>query len=74
MDQFDVEMEKLEWKYAELAIKPGWIENIIFAVSQKQKESILFIGMGERVKLKIDRLKNEQANSNQNIERSPESE
>jgi len=30
--------------------------------------------MGERVKLKIERLKNEQANGNQNIERSPESE
>lgn len=69
---FEEEMEKLEWKYAELAIKPGWIEYIRFAVSQKQKESKLFAGMGERVKLKIERLKDEQANSDQNIKRSPE--
>ena len=72
MDTFDIEMGKLEWKYAELAIKPGWIEYIRFAVGEKQKQSKLFAGMGERVKLKIERLKNEQANGNQNIERSPE--
>jgi len=72
MDQFDVEMEKLELKYAELFLRPGWQEYVRFAVSQKQKESKLFAGMGERVKLKIERLKNEQANGNQNIKRSPE--
>jgi len=72
VDQFDIEMEELELKYAELFLRPGWQEYVRFSVSQKQKESKLFVGMGERVKLKIERLKDEQANSNQNIKRSPE--
>jgi len=72
MYKFEQALEDLENKYAELALKDGWIEYVRFAVSQKQKESKLFAGMGERVKLKIERLKNEQANGNQNIERSPE--
>lgn len=72
MYKFEQALEDLENKYAELALKDGWIEYVRFAVSQKQKESKLFAGMGERVKLKIERLKDEQANSNQNIKRSPE--
>ena len=71
MDEFDKTIEDLEWKYAELALKPGWIEYVRHAVKQKQTESKLFAGMGERVKLKIERLKNEQANGNKDIERSP---
>ena len=69
---FEKELENLELKYAELFLKPGWQEYVRFAVSQKQKESKLFAGMGERVKLKIERLKDEQANSDQNIKRSSE--
>lgn len=71
MDEFDKAIEDLEWKYAELALLPGWIEYVRYAVKQKQTESKLFSGMGERVKLKIERLKNEQTNGNKDIERSP---
>jgi len=71
VDEFDKTIEDLEWKYAELALLPGWIEYVRYAVKQKQTQSKLFAGMGERVKLKIERLKNEQANGNKNIERSP---
>ena len=57
MDEFDKAIEDLEWKYAELALLPGWIEYVRYAVKQKQTESKLFSGMGERVKNKMEILR-----------------
>jgi hypothetical protein len=60
IDELDRQIEILEWKYAELALKPGWIDYVRYAVSQKQKQSDIYVGMGERVKKKIDILKETQ--------------
>ena len=55
------EIEELEWKYAELALQPAWLEYIRGEVAVKQRLEI-FKGMGERVKQKmeIQRSRNEQ--------------
>jgi hypothetical protein len=50
------EIEDLEWKYAELALKPEWIEYIRNEVKIKQRLEI-FKGMGERVKNKMEILR-----------------
>jgi len=60
----DEEIEELEWKYAELALKPEWLEYIRNEVKVKQRLEI-FKGMGERVKQKMEVL-NEQRNGIQN--------
>jgi hypothetical protein len=52
----DEEIEDLEWKYAELALKPEWIEYIRNEVKIKQRLEI-FKGMGERVKNKMEILR-----------------
>jgi hypothetical protein len=52
----DDEIEYLEWKYAELALKPEWIEYIRNEVKIKQRLEI-FKGMGERVKNKMEILR-----------------
>ena len=54
--KFDEELESLEWKYAELALKPEWIEYIRNEVKIKQRLEI-FKGMGERVKNKMEILR-----------------
>ena len=56
MDELDEEIEELEWKYAELALKPEWIEYIRNEVKIKQRLEI-FKGMGERVKNKMEILR-----------------
>lgn len=56
----DQEIDDLEWKYAELALKPEWLEYIRNEVKVKQRLEI-FKGMGERVKQKMEIL-NEQRN------------
>ena len=43
----DQKTEELEWKYAELALKPGWLEYIRNEVKFKQRLEI-FKGMGIR--------------------------
>jgi len=53
----DEEIEELEWKYAELALKPEWLEYIRNEVKIKQRLEI-FKGMGERVKQKMEILRN----------------
>jgi hypothetical protein len=60
----DEEIEELEWKYAELALKPEWLEYIRNEVKVKQRLEI-FKGMGDRVKQKMEVL-NEQRNGIQN--------
>ena len=53
MKTLDEEIEELEWKYAELALKPEWLEYIRNEVKVKQRLEI-FKGMGERVKQKME--------------------
>jgi hypothetical protein len=50
-------IEELEWKYAELALQPAWIDYIRNEVAIKQKEK-MYKGMGERVKSKMEILRN----------------
>jgi len=50
------EIEELEWKYAELALQPAWLEYIRGEVAVKQRLEI-FKGMGERVKQKMEILR-----------------
>jgi len=50
------EIEELEWKYAELALQPAWLEYIRNEVKVKQRLEI-FKGMGERVKQKMEILR-----------------
>ena len=52
----DEEIEELEWKYAELALQPAWLEYIRGEVAVKQRLEI-FKGMGERVKQKMEILR-----------------
>ena len=52
----DEVIEELEWKYAELALKPEWLEYIRNEVKVKQRLEI-FKGMGERVKQKMEILR-----------------
>ena len=61
----DEEIEDLEWKYAELALKPEWIEYIRNEVKVKQRLSY-FKGMGDRVKEKMEILRNDKNSSNKN--------
>ena len=56
MDELDKQIEDLEWKYAELALKLEWIEYIRNEVKIKQRLEI-FKGMGERVKNKMEILR-----------------
>ena len=56
MKTLDEEIEDLEWKYAELALQPEWIEYIRNEVKIKQRLEI-FKGMGERVKNKMEILR-----------------
>jgi len=53
----DEVIEELEWKYAELALKPEWLKYIRNEVKVKQRLEI-FKGMGERVKQKMEILRN----------------
>jgi hypothetical protein len=50
------EIEELEWKYAELALQPAWLDYIRNEVAVKQRLEI-FKGMGERVKQKMEILR-----------------
>ena len=52
----DEEIEDVEWKYAELPLKPEWIEYIRNEVKIKQRLEIIK-GMGERVKNKMEILR-----------------
>ena len=61
----DEEIDELEWKYAELALKPEWLEYIRNEVKVKQRISY-FKGMGDRVKQKMELLKHEQRDGIQN--------
>ena len=65
MDELDKQIEDLEWKYAELALKPEWIEYIRNEVKVKQRLSY-FKGMGDRVKEKMEILRNDKNFSNKN--------
>ena len=64
-DELDKAIDELEWKYAELALKPEWLEYIRNEVKVKQRLEI-FKGMGERVKQKMELLKHEQRDGIQN--------
>ena len=64
-DELDKQIEDLEWKYAELALKPEWIEYIRNEVKIKQRLEI-FKGMGDRVKEKMEILRNDKNSSNKN--------
>jgi len=57
VDELDKIIEELEWKYAELALQPAWLEYIRGEVAVKQRLDI-FKGMGERVKQKMEILRN----------------
>ena len=56
MKTLEEEIEELEWKYAELALQPAWLEYIRGEVAVKQRLEI-FKGMGERVKQKMEILR-----------------
>ena len=56
MKTLEEEIEELEWKYAELALQPAWLEYIRNEVKVKQRLEI-FKGMGERVKQKMEILR-----------------
>ena len=59
-DELDKAIDELEWKYAELALQPAWLDYIRNEVKLKQRISY-FKGMGDRVKQKMEIL-NEQRN------------
>ena len=59
-DELDKAIDDLEWKYAELALQPAWLDYIRNEVKLKQRISY-FKGMGDRVKQKMEIL-NEQRN------------
>ena len=65
MDELDKQIEYLEWKYAELALQPAWLEYIRNEVKVKQRLSY-FKGMGDRVKEKMEILRNDKNSSNKN--------